>query len=154
VRSAIDTNVISALWARQPAAETAEEVLLWAREQGGLVVCGPVYAELLARPGITAEFVDGFLAQTGISLEAEMGKDVWRETGLRFSRYAQRRRKSKDGDPRRLLADFIIGSHALLRADRLITFNDLDYRPDFPELSIAHGPAPKRHSPPRPEALS
>jgi predicted nucleic acid-binding protein len=146
--------VISALWARQPAAETAERLLLWAREQGGLVVCGPVYAELLAHPGITPDFVDGFLAQTGISLDAEMGKDVWRETGLRFSRYAQRRRKSRDGQPRRLLADFAIGAHALLRADRLITFNELDYSRDFAELVIAHRPALKSHSPRRPEALS
>jgi predicted nucleic acid-binding protein len=37
---------------------------------------------------------------------------------------------------RRLLADFVIGAHALLRADRLVTFNGADFRSDFPELKI------------------
>ncbi len=137
MRTAIDTNVISTLWARQPACETAERMLLRARQQGGLVICGAVYAELLGYREVQAEFVDAFLARGGIEVDAELGRDVWRDAGTRFARYCARRKKSMGGEPRRLLADFIIGSHAWLRADRLLTFNEDDYRPDYPELRLA-----------------
>ncbi len=38
--------------------------------------------------------------------------------------------------PRRLLADFMIGAHALLSADRLMTFDTKVYGQDFPELRL------------------
>jgi predicted nucleic acid-binding protein len=37
---------------------------------------------------------------------------------------------------KRLLADFIIGSHALAQADRLMTLDPKRYRQDFPELKL------------------
>jgi predicted nucleic acid-binding protein len=145
VRSAIDTNVISALWSKQPASRTAEDLLLSARENGGLVICGAVYAELLALPSVDGDFVDKFLVQTGIDVEFELGKDVWQQAGLCFSKYAGRRRISKGGEPRRILADFLIGAHALHRAQRLLTFNPADYRQDFPGLVVQDRPASARN---------
>jgi predicted nucleic acid-binding protein len=136
VRSAIDTNIISSLWAKQPASETAERLLLSARDTGGLVVCGLVYSELLACPGVSIQFVDDFLSQTGIEVEYELPRHIWQQAGLRFSTYARRRMRSKGTEPKRLLADFVIGAHALLRADRLLTFNPMDFRIDFPELAV------------------
>jgi predicted nucleic acid-binding protein len=40
------------------------------------------------------------------------------------------------GPPRRLLVDFVIGAHALLRADRLLTLDTSLYKQDFPDLKI------------------
>jgi predicted nucleic acid-binding protein len=136
LRSAIDTNVISALWARQKEANEARALLQFAAVQGTLVISGPVYSELIAFPGVSVAFVDGFLRKTAIVVESDYGLEVWREAGVRFAQYAVRRRAGVRGSPRRLLADFVIGAHALFRADRLLTFNVGDYRTDFPELLL------------------
>ena len=115
----------------------AREILKEARRSGALVICGVVYSELLAHPKMTPLALAQFLSETGIDAEFDTGREIWHEAGLRYSRYSTRRRKSKAGSPRRLLADFVIGVHALLRADRLITFDAQGYRRDFPELQIA-----------------
>jgi len=80
--------------------------------------------------------MDGFLTQTSISVDAACDAQLWRETGRRFARYIARRRAQQEAGPRRLLADFQIGSHALLRADRLMTLDESRYRLDFPELKL------------------
>jgi hypothetical protein len=38
---------------------------------------------------------------------------VWQATGQTFQTYAARPRKQRDPGPRRILADFLIGAHAL-----------------------------------------
>jgi predicted nucleic acid-binding protein len=139
VRSAIDTNVISALLANQPATGLAERLLLASGAQGGLVICGPVYAELIAHPGITPAFIDNFLLQTGIDVEFDLGKKIWDSAGLAHQLYARRRIRSGGGKPRRILADFLIGAHASIRADRLVTFDPDGYNSDFPQLVLLGG---------------
>src|SRR5271154_3538970 len=104
MRTAIDTNVVSALWSDEPLAAQVSRVLGDARSEGGLVVSGVVYAELLAHPKVTEEFVDQFLAATGIEVDFNFGEDVWRVAARRFSQYAVRRRASRGGSSRRLLA--------------------------------------------------
>jgi len=106
------------------------------RGEGGLVICAPVYAELLAHPKATPEFVDGFLGHTGIVVEFALGEPIWRQAGGRFSGYARRRRLSAGGAPRRLLVDFLIGAHALAQADCLLSLDPTRYIQDFPELKI------------------
>ncbi len=140
MKSAVDSNVIVTLVGNEPSGSLeVEEILDEARRLGALVICGIVYAELLAHPRMTPALLTQFLAETGIEVDFETGRDIWHEAGLRYSRYAARRRKAKGGTPRRLKADFVIGAHALLRADRLITFDASGYRTDFPELKIAPG---------------
>ncbi len=107
-----------------------------AKSDGGLVIGGPVYAELLAYPKATESFVNGFLADTGVAIDFEFQQPVWLEAGRRFARYAKRRRRSTPEAPRRLLADFIVGSHALIHADRLMTLDPGRYKQDFPELKL------------------
>ena len=50
MRTAIDTNVLSALWSKERFALDIAQNLGSAQSEGGLVVSGPVYAELLAYP--------------------------------------------------------------------------------------------------------
>lgn len=136
MRTAIDTNVISALWSREPLATEIARRLGEARTEGGLVISGPVYAELLAYPKATEAFVGTFLADTGVVTEFDLGEEVWIEAGRRFARYAGRRRLAKGEQPKRLLADFIVGAHALAKADRLMTLDPVRYEREFPELSV------------------
>src|SRR5579863_2470436 len=134
MRTAIDTNVISALWSAEPLSRQVSAALDDATEVGGLVICAPVYAELLAHPKASAAFVDDFLNETGIAIDFDFGEPVWREVSVRFAKYAARRRASRGGSVKRLVADFIVGAHALLRADRLLTLDTSPYAKDFPEL--------------------
>jgi predicted nucleic acid-binding protein len=136
MRTAIDTNVISCLWSSAPLAADMEALLGRASHEGGLVVCGPVYAELLAHPKATGRFVDEFLTTTGIDVDCLLDEQIWREAGRRFAAYAGRRRRSGGGGPKRLLVDFLIGAHASLCADRLMTLDPDRYVRDFPRLRL------------------
>ena len=64
MRTAVDTNVISALWSGEPASRGMAELLGRAQSEGGLVISAPVYAELLAYPSATLTFVRQFLEAT------------------------------------------------------------------------------------------
>jgi predicted nucleic acid-binding protein len=46
------------------------------------------------------------------------------------------RRNSGGGELRRLLVDFLIGAHAELRAERLLTLDPSRYTQDFPALRL------------------
>lgn len=136
MRTAIDTNIVSALWSGENRAATISQQLMEAKGHGALVMAPVVYAELLAYPNATERFVGGFLADTGITVEFNLDEQVWLDAGKRFARYASQRRKSGQGEPKRLLADFLIGSHALLQADRLMSLDASRYRQYFPELKL------------------
>lgn len=136
MKVAIDSNVISALWSSEPAASIASSHLHKAREGNGFTICAPVYAELMGHPNVSEAALERFLAEAGVSADFDLTREVWREAGRRFSRYATRRRRSGGGHPRRLLVDFLVGTHALLKADRLLTFDRDRYRRDFPDLDL------------------
>jgi predicted nucleic acid-binding protein len=137
MKTAIDTNIISALWSGEPTAQIVSQTLNEARFKGGLTICGPVYAELLAHPKAKASFVDEFLAAGRIAVDCDLDAVIWREAGLAFASYARRRRLEGMGEPRRLPVDYVVGSHAMLRADRLLTLDRTRYVQDFPGLQIA-----------------
>jgi hypothetical protein len=134
MRTAIDTNVISALWSGEPASQGVAALLGRAKNEGGLVISAPVYVELLAYPKATRTFLEQFLAATHVVTDFLLDEAVWREAGRAYAADAQRRRQSKDGSAKRLVVDFIIGAHAALRADRLLTLDVTRYRAAFPKL--------------------
>jgi len=136
MRTAIDTNVISALWSQEPAAASVVTLLGRAGRERGLVVCGAVYAELLAHPKATETFVEEFLTSTHVAVDFVLDEAVWREAGRRFAAYARRRRQSGATSPKRLLVDFLVGGHASLCADRLLTLDRERYVHDFPRLRL------------------
>lgn len=136
MRTALDTNILSALWSSEPRAAAIPAQLTEARLHGGLVICAPVYVELLAYPSATPRFVDDFLADTSIAVDFNVDEAIWREAARGFVSYAERRRRSGGGSPKRLLVDFLIASHAWLRADRLMTLDASRYQQDFPELRL------------------
>jgi predicted nucleic acid-binding protein len=100
------------------------------------MIAAPVYLELLAYPRATPSFVDRFLAKTGITVDFDLTEEVWRGAGHAYRLYAERRRQSGAGHSKRLLVDFLIGAHAVLAADRLLTLDADRYRKDFPKLRL------------------
>jgi len=107
-----------------------------ARAQGSTVISAPVYVELSAHPLVSPGFVDKFLAETRITVEFVLDEEVWRRAAQAFGTYARRRRQSGGAQAKRVLPDFLIAAHALLRADRLFTLDPARYQQDFPELRL------------------
>jgi hypothetical protein len=137
VTTAIDTNVIVALWDADDSLHRAARAALdRAFNEGTLVICGAVYAELLAAPGRTEQFLNQFCEDAQIAVEWEVTERIWREAGRAYQGYAGRRRRHRGGGPRRILADFVIGAHALVSGYRLLTLDARVYAASFPRLAI------------------
>jgi predicted nucleic acid-binding protein len=136
MRTAIDTNILSAIWEPEPNAAELERMLRKVRSEGSLVICGAVFAEAMANPNADSKFVEYYLERTGTDVDFSLDEDIWRLAGTRYARYVERRRKSQKEFERRILADYIIGAHATLTADRLMTMDRRRYERDFPELKL------------------
>ena len=80
--TAIDTNVLVALWDRNDTLNSAAQAALDAAfARGKLVISGAVFAELLAFPRRTETFLDEFLKDTGIAVDWTTDESVWRVAG-------------------------------------------------------------------------
>jgi len=135
--TAIDTNVVVALWNPYDMLNlVAQKALDEAEGCGSLVICGAVYAELLGSPQRTDRFVDQFCRDAHIDVEWQLNEEVWREAGAAFQGYAKRRHRQRAPQPRRILADFVIGAHALVSGYRLLTLDEKVYRASFPRLHV------------------
>ena len=135
--TAIDTNVIVALWNRDPGISMAAEKALEAFfRRGPLTISGPVFSELIAAPGRHESFVSSFLEENGISIDWNLEEGIWRSAGRAFQSYAVRRHRQSAGRPRRILADFLIGAHAHFRGYRLLSLDERLYRAAFPTLRL------------------
>jgi predicted nucleic acid-binding protein len=136
MRTALDTNILSLFWSGEPSAATIAAQLSKARVDGALVVSAPVFVELSAIPTGNPQRVEKLLGEMNIAVDFDLGVDVWRLAASSFAAYAIRRRRSSGGSPKRLLPDFVIASHALLKADRLMTRDTHRYALDFPSLRL------------------
>jgi predicted nucleic acid-binding protein len=135
--TAIDTNIIVGLWHHDLAVSSAVEAALEAAfRRGSLVVAAPVFAELIAAPGRTEDFVNAFLSENRIAIDWNLEEPIWRAAGRAFQAYSERRRSQGDRGTRRLLADFLIGAHAQIRGYRLLSLDERVYRAAFPELKL------------------
>jgi predicted nucleic acid-binding protein len=135
--TAIDSNVLIALWNEDDTLNTlARSALDAALGHGGLVIAAPVFAELLAAPQRTEVFLDSFCRETGIRVDWSLNEATWRAAGRAFQEYVARREKQRGSGPRRILADFLIGAHAMQNGFRLLTLDNRLYRAAFPRLTI------------------
>ena len=135
--TAIDTNILVALWeGEDESSGHVQKALDKASEKGSLSICGAVFAELLASPRVTEGFIETFCSDAGISIDWSSSESIWKRAGHAYTQYAKNRRREKTGEPRRILTDFLIGSHAFCNGHALLTLDTRIYRKAFPNLNV------------------
>lgn len=155
--TAIDTNVIlDVLIPDSTYAGSSRTQLDEANSQCALVISEVVYAELAAQFSSQND-LDEFLRRTGIRLEQSQpdalhaASQAWlvytgrRSPGLQCPHCGQIQSVTCTGcgysiEPRQhILADFLIGGHAVTQADRLLTRDRRYYRTYFLTLQLQEG---------------
>ena len=122
--TAVDTSVLVDLLVRDPAFWTRSEAALrTVSNEGALVICEVVYAEL-AGLFPSHEALDTFLRETGIQLKSSSQDTLWK-AGELWRRFCVDRPRQA-AVARRIVADFLIGAHAMVHAERLLT-RDTDF---------------------------
>jgi predicted nucleic acid-binding protein len=155
VITAVDTNALLALLYDDSHADASETALRGAYRDGRTVITPIVYAELAADGHFeSASELDLFLEDFSIQLLEPSRKALF-EAGERFQRYAERRpdglqcpscgteqrvRCETCGEaltPRQhIAADFVIGGHAAVDCDGLVSFDTGFYSTYFSEVAI------------------
>jgi len=153
---AIDTNILLDILIPNPAyLESSLNYLLSAEPQDELIISPVVYAELGAQFLSNADLLD-FLKKTGIKMVPLNDKALFEASRAWKSYNSQKRQEivcpscgkpqkvicSSCGKviPRRqhILSDFLIGAHAKIQADLIITRDRGFYRSYFRDLNILH----------------
>jgi predicted nucleic acid-binding protein len=135
VITAVDTSVVLDLLLQDPSfAARSEEALRNASKDGALVICEIVYAEL-AGLFPTQAALEAFLRDTGIQLKPSTPEILWK-AGEWWRRFCLNRPRQA-AVTRRILADFLIGAHAMMHAERLLTRDKDFYRAVFAGLQLA-----------------
>jgi predicted nucleic acid-binding protein len=128
--TAIDTNVLSDVFRRDPAHyDWSSNAVRLALSQGALVACGVVWAEIAAAFPTGSEAAKA-MAHLTIGFDA-LDQAACLRCGEAWSDY-----RKAGGSRDRVIADFMIASHALSKADRLLTRDRGFYRRYFPELVL------------------
>ncbi len=126
--TAVDTSILLDvfLYSDQHGLQSTNRLAV-AHGAGAIIVCDVVYAELVpAFSDRTA--LDSALREVGVVL-SPIDSSIAYEAGLRWKRYREA------GGPRaRMVADFLIGAHAVAAADSFLTRDRGFFSTYFPEL--------------------
>jgi len=125
---AVDAPVLIELLSDGPQADAVESCLRQSLVGGRVVVCDISLAQICAALRGGAE-VQEALEEMGIHFNALEAKSALRAGEM------HRRQRQRGGGPRGL-GDFLVGAHALLQCDGLITWNDAFYRDYFKGLKL------------------
>ena len=133
----LDSNVLQALMNPQHSFHISA-LELFEREQklsSAMTICPVVYTEAHSFSMFEAELYLDFLAEADISIDWQIPERTWTLAGLAQTEYHKRRRRAGISERRRLIADFVIGAHAVARDATLLSF-DKGYRISFPTLEL------------------
>lgn len=132
---AVDTSVVVDLLGDDPHADAAMDSLRVAMVQGPVVVCEVVVSEIVAGFGRSAELIDT-LEEMGLGFSPMELRSAVR-AGEMQRRYNDRAQAAgrRAASPR-TVPDFLIGAHALLQCQGLITRDAGFFRDYFKGLKV------------------
>ena len=125
---AVDAPVLAELLADGAHADAVEATLRQALGSGRVVVCDAALAQLSASLRNGAEALAA-LEEMGIHFSPVEAKSALRAGEM------QRRQRQRSGEARPI-AGFLIGAHALLQCDALITYDTVFHRDYFKGLKL------------------
>lgn len=126
---AIDSSVLLDLLADGPEADAAEVCLRQSLSVGPVVICDVVLAEICTALRDGSEAL-GALEEMSIRFDPLEPKSALRAGEM------QRRYRQRGSGHARTIPDFLIGAHALMQCDGLITRDDTFYRDYFKGLKL------------------
>jgi predicted nucleic acid-binding protein len=128
--TAVDTNILLDVFLPDKKfASNSAELLKLAYDEGALIICDIVYAELVPQFE-DRSILDRTLETINVSL-LSVDTNVAFLAGEKWSLY----RKS-GGKRERIISDFLIGAHAIVKAERFLTRDRGFYKLYFPELQV------------------
>ena len=126
--TSVDTNALLDVFASgAPHHAQSQEWLIDAYDRGAILVCDVVYEELVPAFG-NRSALDEAMREINATV-SPIDTAIAREAGLRWARYRQ-----AGGPGERIIADFLIGAHAVARADTFLTRDRGFYSTYFSEL--------------------
>ncbi|MBL8334944.1 MAG: type II toxin-antitoxin system VapC family toxin [Rubrivivax sp.] len=132
---AVDTSVLVDYIGDGPSAQAAEDALRLALSAGAVVACEVVISEVVAGLG-HSDIVMDTLEAVGIGFSPLELRSAVR-AGEMQRRYKERlRRGGPPQDAQRTVPDFLIGAHALLQCQGLITRDAGFFRDYFKGLKV------------------
>ncbi|HEY9023502.1 MAG TPA: type II toxin-antitoxin system VapC family toxin [Burkholderiaceae bacterium] len=131
---AIDTSVLIDLLGDGAGADAAEACLRLALGSGPVVVCDVVASEITAGLGHGAEVMDA-LEDMGLAFSAIEQRSAVR-AGEMQRKFMQRARAAGQPVGPRTMPDFLVGAHALLQCNGLITRDEGFFRDYFKGLKV------------------
>jgi predicted nucleic acid-binding protein len=128
--TAVDTNVLLDIFLPDKKfAPESGRLLKLAYNEGALLICDIVYAELVPqfkkRP-----LLDETLATLNVTVSS-VDLDIAFLAGEKWELY-----RHSGGKKERIITDFLIGAHAMMKADRFLTRDRGFYRSYFPGLKF------------------
>ena len=128
--TAIDTNILLDVFLPDKKyADSSAALLKQAYDEGALVICDIVYAELVPQFN-NRSLLDSTLARINVTLSS-VDSDIAYLAGDKWSLY-----RRAGGKKERIITDFIIGAHAFLKTDRFLTRDRGFYKNYFQDLKI------------------
>ena len=129
--TAIDSSIIIDVLEPDPEhGPASREALQRCLREGSMVACDVVWAEVATAFGHAQARAIEALREIGIAYSP-----MTEEAALRAAQCWYRFRK-RSGGKERIVADFLIGGHALVEADRLLTRERGFYRDYFKSLKL------------------